>query len=118
MIAKSGPAQAEPGHISGAAALPDRSFDTLTSRPGSHVMSQDSASPYVDFEIDLTLEETRRRAAVMAALEPDWDPPGVLRAEEEAYDLLYSGLDSRQQEIYDMLVAAGVLPPRESGRAA
>ncbi|MGJ6965477.1 DUF6400 family protein [Streptosporangium sp. G11] len=75
-------------------------------------MSQDSTSPHTDFEIDLTLEEARRRAAVMAALEPGWDPVAVMRAEEEAYDLLYSDLDERQRETYDMLVAAGVLPRR------
>ena len=81
-------------------------------------MSQDSNSAHVVFEIDLTLEETRRRAAVMAALEPGWDPPAVMRGEEEAYDLLYSGLDERQQEIYDMLVDAEVLPRRGPGHAA
>lgn len=78
-------------------------------------MSQDSNSA---FEIDLTLEETRRRAAVMTALGPDWDPLAVMRGEEEAYDLLYSGLDDGQQEIYDMLVATGVLPRRGPGHAA
>ncbi|MFE3451597.1 DUF6400 family protein [Nonomuraea sp. NPDC059194] len=78
-------------------------------------MSQDSSSV---FEIDLTLDETRRRAAVMAALGAGWDPLEVMRGEQEAYDLLYSGLDERQQEIYDMLVAAQVLPRRESSRAA
>ncbi|GAA3409759.1 DUF6400 family protein [Streptosporangium vulgare] len=81
-------------------------------------MSQDGTGPHVDFEIDLTLEETRRRAAVMAALEPGWDPMAAMRAEEAAYDLLYSGLDERQRETYDMLVATGVLPRRKSGRAA
>ncbi len=81
-------------------------------------MSQDSSSAHTVFEIDLTLEETRRRVAVMAALEADWDPPAVMRGEEEAYDLLYSGLDERQQAIYDMLVAAEVLPRRETGHAA
>ncbi|MEU0521143.1 DUF6400 family protein [Streptosporangium sp. NPDC006007] len=81
-------------------------------------MSQDSSSAHVAFELDLTLEETRRRAAMMAALEPGWDPPAMMRAEEEAYDLLYSGLDERQQAVYDMLVAAEVLPRRGPGRAA
>ncbi|MEV8630721.1 DUF6400 family protein [Streptosporangium sp. NPDC051023] len=81
-------------------------------------MSQDSNSAQVVFEIDLTLEEARRRAAVMEALETDWDPLAVMRGEEEAYDLLYSGLDERQQEIYDMLVAADVLPRRGPGHAA
>ncbi|MDP9842536.1 DUF6400 family protein [Streptosporangium lutulentum] len=81
-------------------------------------MSQDSNGEHAVFEIDLTLEETRRRAAVMAALEPGWDPPAVMRGEEEAYDLLYSGLDERQRETYDMLVDAGVLPRRGPGHAA
>jgi hypothetical protein len=37
---------------------------------------------------------------------------GTLRDEEEAYRLLYSGLDAEQEETYRMLVAAGVLPAR------
>ncbi|MFE1556236.1 DUF6400 family protein [Streptomyces sp. NPDC058734] len=72
----------------------------------------------VDFAVDLTAQEMLRRAQVMAALGPDWDPVGVLRGEEEAYDLLYSGLDVEQQRMYDDLVAAGVLPVRGGGRAA
>ncbi|GAA3108685.1 DUF6400 family protein [Streptosporangium carneum] len=81
-------------------------------------MSQDSNSAHVVLEIDLTLEEARRRASVMEALEADWNPLEAMRGEEEAYDLLYSGLDERQQEIYDMLVAAEVLPRRRPGHAA
>jgi hypothetical protein len=42
----------------------------------------------------------------------------VMRGEEAAYDLLYSGLDEEQQRLYDDLVAAGVLPPRGGGHAA
>ncbi|WP_354644218.1 DUF6400 family protein [Kitasatospora camelliae] len=72
----------------------------------------------VDFEIDLTAGETLRRAHVMAALGDSWDPVAVLRGEEEAYALLYSGLDAEQTRIFDELVAAGVLPGRESGHAA
>ncbi|SDG27681.1 hypothetical protein SAMN05421505_1037 [Sinosporangium album] len=68
---------------------------------------------HILFEHDLTLDETRRRAAVMAAMGPDWDPIATLRAEEEAYNLLYSGLDADQRATYDMLVEAGVLPRRE-----
>ncbi|RKT02465.1 hypothetical protein BX286_0370 [Streptomyces sp. 3211.6] len=71
-----------------------------------------------DFSVDLTSQEILRRAQVMAALGPDWDPLEVLRGEEEAYDLLYSGLDAQQQRLYDDLVAAGVLPVRGGGRAA
>ncbi|MFI6147848.1 DUF6400 family protein [Streptomyces sp. NPDC051109] len=72
----------------------------------------------VDFTVDLTAQEVLRRAQVMAALGPDWDPIEVLRGEEAAYDLLYSGLDAEQQRIYDGLVAAGVLAPRGDGHAA
>lgn len=70
------------------------------------------------FDIDLTLEEGRRRAEVVAALGPAWDPVEVMRGEEQAYALLYSGLDAEQQRVYADLVAAGVLPEREPGRAA
>ncbi|WP_455354742.1 DUF6400 family protein [Streptomyces sp. SYSU K217416] len=80
---------------------------------------QDRAAPdHIPFAIDLTFEEARRRAEVVAALGPDWDPVATLRAEDEAYALLYSGLDADQQRTYDMLVAAGVLPGGEPGRAA
>ncbi|WP_327733733.1 DUF6400 family protein [Streptomyces nojiriensis] len=76
------------------------------------------ASELVDFAVDLTAQEVLRRAQVMAALGPDWDPMEVLLGEEAAYDLLYSGLDAEQQRLYDDLVAAGVLPARGDGRAA
>lgn len=69
-------------------------------------------------EFDLTEDESRRRAAVLEALGDTWDPVETLRSEQEAHDLLYSGLDEEQQRTHDMLVAAGVLPPRETGRAA
>ncbi|WP_329315106.1 MULTISPECIES: DUF6400 family protein [unclassified Streptomyces] len=72
----------------------------------------------IDFTVDLTAQEVLRRAQVMDALGPDWDPIEVLRGEEAAYDLLYSGLDAEQQRVYDGLVAAGVLAPRGDGRAA
>ncbi|WP_328540567.1 DUF6400 family protein [Streptomyces sp. NBC_00344] len=81
-------------------------------------MNQDNAAGLTPFSIDLTFEEARRRAEVVAALGPDWDPVAALRGEDEAYDLLYSGLDAEQQRTYDMLVAAGVLPGEEPGRAA
>ncbi|WP_030712206.1 DUF6400 family protein [Streptomyces sp. NRRL F-2580] len=78
-----------------------------------------SAEPeLVGFTVDLTSQEVLRRAQVMEALGPDWDPIEVLRGEEAAYDLLYSGLDAEQQRVYDDLVAAGVLPDRGHGRAA
>lgn len=80
-------------------------------------MYQDNATGLTPFTIDLTFEEARRRAEVVAALGPDWDPVAVLRGEDEAYALLYSGLDAEQQRTYDLLVAAGVLPGEEPGRA-
>jgi hypothetical protein len=70
------------------------------------------------FEIDLAQEEARRRAEVVTALGPAWDPLAALREEEAAYALLYSGLDAGQRATYAMLVSAGVLPPREAGHAA
>ncbi|MCX4658685.1 DUF6400 family protein [Streptomyces uncialis] len=70
------------------------------------------------FTVDLTFEEARRRASVVAALGPEWDPVAVLRGEDEAYALLYSGLDPEQRRTHDMLVAAGVLPGEGPGRAA
>ncbi|MFI8521577.1 DUF6400 family protein [Streptomyces sp. NPDC085481] len=73
---------------------------------------------HVTFTIDLTAEEARRRAEVVAALGPDWDPVAVLQAEEAAHALLYSGLDEEQLRIHAMLVAAGVLPGQEPGHAA
>lgn len=73
---------------------------------------------HFDFEIDLAREEARRRAEVLAALGPDWNPAAALREEESAYALLYSGLDARQRETYAMLVSAGVLPARGGGHAA
>ena len=71
-----------------------------------------------DFAYDLTLDEARRRAAVLEAIGADWDPLAVLAEEEKAYDMLYSGLDEDQQRIYDELVATGVLPDRAVSRAA
>ncbi|MET9961403.1 DUF6400 family protein [Streptomyces sp. NPDC006326] len=70
------------------------------------------------FDLDFTAHEMERRAQVLAALGPDWDPVEVMRGEEEAYDLLYSGLDAEQQRVYEELVAAGVLPRREGGGRA
>ncbi|WP_374771914.1 DUF6400 family protein [Streptomyces sp. NBC_01310] len=75
-------------------------------------------SPLVDFTVDLTSQEVLRRAQVMEALGPDWDPVEVLLGEEAAHDLLYTGLDPQQQHLYDHLVAARVLPNRGHGHAA
>ncbi|WP_102145107.1 DUF6400 family protein [Mycobacterium hubeiense] len=71
----------------------------------------------LELAYDLTLDEQRRRSAVLAALGDEWDPIAVLADEEKAYDLLYSGLDAEQQRIYDELVSAGVLPDRTATRA-
>ncbi|MFE7991612.1 DUF6400 family protein [Streptomyces shenzhenensis] len=86
--------------------------------PGDPAAGRPDGSAPVDFAVDLTAHEVHRRAHVLEAIGPDWDPVEVLRGEEAAYDLLYSGLDEEQQRIHDDLVAAGVLPPRGGGRAA
>jgi hypothetical protein len=70
------------------------------------------------FAYDLTLDEARRRAAVLEAIGDDWDPVEVLAQEDRAWAMLYSNLDDDQQRIYDDLVAAGVLPDRVAGRVA
>ncbi|MFE4578573.1 DUF6400 family protein [Streptomyces chartreusis] len=80
-------------------------------------MSSHGHAP-VEFSVDLSAHEMLRRAHVLDALGPDWDPVAALRGEEEANELLYSGLDADQQRVYDELVAAGVLPPRGGGHAA
>ncbi|BBZ14466.1 DUF6400 family protein [Mycobacterium branderi] len=73
-------------------------------------------SSHVAFAYDLTLDEARRRAAVLEAIGDDWDPLEVLAEEERAYAMLYSDLDDEQQRIYDDLVTAGILPDRGAGR--
>ena len=70
------------------------------------------------FAYDLTLDEARRRTAVLEAIGDDWDPVEVLAQEDRAWAMLYSDLDDDQQRIYDDLVAAGVLPDRVAGRVA
>ncbi|QFQ95013.1 hypothetical protein F9278_01045 [Streptomyces phaeolivaceus] len=74
--------------------------------------------PTTDLVVDLTSHEMLRRAHVLDALGPDWDPMAALRDEEAAYGLLYSGLDAEQRRVYDELVAAGVLPRQGGGHAA
>ncbi|MET4429777.1 DUF6400 family protein [Mycolicibacterium sp. 624] len=71
-----------------------------------------------EWAYDLTLDEVRRRQAVLAAIGEDWDPVAVLAQEDEAYAMLYSGLDAEQQRIYNDLVIAGVLPEGLGRRAA
>ena len=70
----------------------------------------------LDFAYDLTLDEARRRSAVLEAIGDDWDPVAVLAEEQTAYDMLYSDLDEEQQRVYDELVQAGVLPERTTVR--
>jgi hypothetical protein len=72
----------------------------------------------LELAYDLTLDEARRRSAVVQAIGDEWDPIAVLAQEEKAYDMLYSGLDEEQQRLYDELVAAGVLPDRAVNRVA
>lgn len=66
----------------------------------------------LNFAFDLTLDEVRRRTAVLEAIGDDWDPIRALAEEEQAYAMLYSNLDDEQQRHYDELVTAGVLPDR------
>jgi len=70
------------------------------------------------FAYDITLDEARRRSAVLEAIGDDWDPIQALTEEELATDMLYSGLDGEQQRVYDELVSAGVLPDRAANRVA
>jgi Family of unknown function (DUF6400) len=70
----------------------------------------------LDFGYDLTLDEARRRSAVLEAIGNDWDPIAVLAEEQKAYDMLYSDLDEEQQRVSDELVRAGLLPERTADR--
>ncbi len=72
----------------------------------------------LEFAYDLTLDEARRRSAVLEAIGHDWDPITVLADERRAAEMLYSNLDDDQQRVYDDLVRAGVLPDRTVARAA
>jgi Family of unknown function (DUF6400) len=72
----------------------------------------------LEFAFDLTLDEVRRRSAVLEAIGPDWDPVRALAEEEQAYAMLYSNLDAEQQRHYDALVSAGVLPDRAVDHAS
>ena len=72
--------------------------------------------PDLGFAYDLTLDEARRRSAVLEAIGDDWDPIAVLAEEEKAYDMLYSNLDEEQERIYAELVSAGILPERTADR--
>src|ERR1700744_1367693 len=72
----------------------------------------------LEFAYDLTLDEVRRRTAVLEAIGEDWDPIRALAEEEQAYDMLYSNLDAEQPRPYDTQASAGVLPERAVARAA
>ena len=74
----------------------------------SEMQPKEPSSTY-DFSYDITLDEVRRRAAVMEAIGEDWDPIEALANEERAIDMLYSNLDEEQQRIYNRLVGEGVL---------
>jgi hypothetical protein len=65
-----------------------------------------------EFAYDLTLDELRRRRAVLEAIGDQWDPLQTVDDEDLAYRMLYSDLDEQQQSIFDALVHAGVLPDR------
>ncbi|HXY67235.1 MAG TPA: DUF6400 family protein [Mycobacterium sp.] len=75
-------------------------------------------STALEFAYDLTLDEVRRRTAVLEAIGADWDPIRALADEEKAYAMLYSNLDAEQQRHYDNLVSAGVLPERAVDHAS
>ncbi|MET7650418.1 MULTISPECIES: DUF6400 family protein [unclassified Streptomyces] len=99
----------------------DRALPGEPDEPGTangFAPDRPGAPPPVDFSIDLGSHELLRRAHVLDAVGPDWDPVAALRGEEAAYELLYSGLDPEQQRMYDELVSAGVLPRRGGGHAA
>jgi hypothetical protein len=66
----------------------------------------------MEYAYDLTLDEIRRRTAVLEAVGDEWNPVEALAQEEMAYRMLYSDLDDQQQRIFDELVRAGVLPDR------
>ncbi|HEX3546570.1 MAG TPA: DUF6400 family protein [Mycobacterium sp.] len=66
----------------------------------------------VHFAYDMTLDEIRRRRAVLEAIGEDWDPVQAMTEEDMASRMLYSDLDDEQQRIFDGLVRAGVLPDR------
>lgn len=71
-----------------------------------------------EFAYDLTLDEARRRSAVLEAIGDEWDPIAVMAEEQRAEEMLYSDLDHEPQRIYDDLVRAGVLPERKVINAA
>jgi uncharacterized protein YdbL (DUF1318 family) len=70
------------------------------------------------YAYDLTLDEARRRSAVLEAIGNARDYIAALADEQTAYDMLYSDLNADQQRVYDELVRAVVLPSRTADRVA
>jgi hypothetical protein len=103
------------GACSASTSLPDQRQLGHPNRSFVYLMAG-SAMANLDFAYDLTLDEARRRSAVLEAIGDDWDPIAVLAEEQKAYDMLYSDLDEEQQRVYDELVRAGVLPERTADR--
>ena len=66
----------------------------------------------IQFAYDVTIDEIRRRRAVLEAIGEDWDPVQAMAEEDAASRMLYSDLDDEQQRIFDELVRARVLPDR------
>jgi hypothetical protein len=64
----------------------------------------------VPFNIDLTVHEGVRLAAVLEALGPRWNPTEIYAGEAEARRRLYAHLDPDQQATLDALIADGALP--------
>lgn len=62
-----------------------------------------------DYDVNLLGHELTRRAHVYDAI-PGWTEVEIQADEVKAWKMLYSDLDDKQQETYDMLVETGVLP--------
>ena len=75
-------------------------------------MADVSRHPDIHFAYDMTIDEIRRRRAVLEAIGEDWHPLRAMAEENMASRMLYSDLDDEQQRIFDGLVRAGVLPDR------
>ncbi|HEY2764547.1 MAG TPA: DUF6400 family protein [Pseudonocardiaceae bacterium] len=67
----------------------------------------------ISFDVDLTVHEGTRLAAVLEAIGLYWDPAEIYAGETEAHRMLYSNLDAGQQSSYNLLIAHGVLPEVE-----
>jgi hypothetical protein len=69
-------------------------------------------SQNVPFEINLDAHEIERNALTSAHIHATsgQSEQDIWADEAKAWEMLYSGLDDKQQEIYDMLVEQGVIP--------